>query len=222
MSVLDRYNMTTLNYRAGDIEVELYQTASLDSIVDGMTEEEFGPDERFPYFLTTWDSGLELARYLIEEQKTVPLAGKTVLELGSGTGISGIFAAKLGAKVIFSDYEEESLRLCESNALLNKIENYQLLTADWREFPSLNSQPDLVIGSDLLYEERQCQPLFETAASFIEKGIEFYLSDPGRDYIDKFLDLCRKRTFRLDTMKEYKNPVSKARNVKVYRIKLSC
>lgn len=222
MSVLDRYSMTTLTYKVGEIEIELYQTSSLDSIVEGMTEEDFGPDERFPYFLTTWDSGLELARYLIEEPQAVSLPGKKVLELGSGTGISGIFAAKLGAEVTFSDYEEESLKLCESNGRLNNIDNFHLLTADWRNFPTLDSQPDLVIGSDLLYEERQCRPLFETVASFIKEGIEFYLSDPGRDYIDKFLELCRNSNFQVDTMKEYNNRVSKVRNVKVYRIKLSC
>lgn len=222
MNLLDRYNMTTRSYRVDDLEVELYQTASLDSIVEGMSDDDFGPDERFPYFLTTWDSGLELARFFIEEQESLPLAGKTVLELGSGTGISGIFAAKLGATVIFSDYEDESLTLCDSNAKLNGLEDYSLLTADWRAFPQLESTPDLIIGSDLLYEERQCKPLFETVAKLIENGRPFYLSDPGRDYIDKFINLCKKSHFSIEIMKEYQNQVSKLRNVRVYRIKLDC
>ena len=63
-----------------------------------------GDDNRklFSHFL--WNSGLQLAE-LIEEGGEWDVKRKKVLELGAGTGLSGLVAAKSGAEsVIITDY----------------------------------------------------------------------------------------------------------------------
>eukprot|EP00965_Chrysotila_dentata_P145963 4822244-Pleurochrysis_carterae.AAC.1 len=47
------------------------------------------------------------------------LQGKTVLELGAGTGLCSLAAAAAGARVLATDYREEPLRLLQKATLLN-------------------------------------------------------------------------------------------------------
>ena len=68
--------------------------------------------------LNTWDGAVVLAKYL--EANPHLVAGKRVLELGSGTGLAGIAAAMLGAEVsVLTDleYTMENLRLNIRNNL---------------------------------------------------------------------------------------------------------
>jgi protein N-lysine methyltransferase METTL21A len=51
-----------------------------------------------------WPAGQILASHLVKSGPT-NIAGKKVIELGSGTGLVGLAAAKLGAKVWITDQE---------------------------------------------------------------------------------------------------------------------
>lgn len=54
-------------------------------------------------------------------------AGQTVLDVGTGTGILAIAAAKLGAKVLFAcDTDVDSIKIARENAVLNNV--------NWIEF----------------------------------------------------------------------------------------
>ena len=54
-------------------------------------------------------------------------SGQTVLDVGTGTGILAIAAAKLGAKTLFAcDTDEDSIKIARENAVLNNV--------DWIEF----------------------------------------------------------------------------------------
>jgi ribosomal protein L11 methyltransferase len=53
--------------------------------------------------------------------------GQTVLDVGTGTGILAIAAAKMGAKTLFAcDTDEDSIKIARENAILNDV--------DWIEF----------------------------------------------------------------------------------------
>lgn len=53
--------------------------------------------------------------------------GQSVLDVGTGTGILAIAAAKLGAKTLFAcDTDEDSVKIARENAVLNNV--------DWIEF----------------------------------------------------------------------------------------
>lgn len=55
--------------------------------------------------LDVWPASLFLAEYL--QQHPSVIAQRSVLELGSGVGVSGLTAASLGAReVIMTDYDE--------------------------------------------------------------------------------------------------------------------
>jgi 2-polyprenyl-3-methyl-5-hydroxy-6-metoxy-1,4-benzoquinol methylase len=73
-----------------------------------------------PYGAVLWPAASAVSNYLLTECGS--LEGKTILELGTGTGLVSIVASLGGAaKVIATDYEPIPLRLLEyAHAHLNK------------------------------------------------------------------------------------------------------
>ena len=49
-------------------------------------------------------------------------AGETVIDIGTGSGVLGIFAAKAGAIVSATDIDRYAVEIASRNALLNKVE----------------------------------------------------------------------------------------------------
>lgn len=70
----------------------------------------------FPPFITI------STKLLLEFTETLPLKGKTFLELGCGCGIISILAAKKGAAVTATDINQTALAALENNALKNDVQ----------------------------------------------------------------------------------------------------
>lgn len=116
-----------------------------------------------------WHAGRMLCEWLSERTASAELAGSSVLDLGTGTGVCGIYAACLGAsEVLLTDGGSESLlKLAESNVELNRM---LYPTADVRVAPySWGVEPTPVsttaeswrwiLGADLTYDQHAHQPL---------------------------------------------------------------
>lgn len=80
-----------------------------------------------------WEAGITIARYIFYNQEE--FKGKTILELGSGTGIGGLAALKFTqcSRVIMTDYTQEVLSLIKDNVKLLKYPKSQpeILLVDW-------------------------------------------------------------------------------------------
>ncbi len=108
------------------------------------------------YWAFCWGSGLGLAQLLHQHPHWV--RGKTVLDLGSGSGVAGIVAARLGAaRVIACDNDPDALAASNVNAALNEV-SLDLLP----ELACLQQVPDLILMADVLYD-RSNLPLLELA-----------------------------------------------------------
>ncbi|KAG6461616.1 hypothetical protein O3G_MSEX012745 [Manduca sexta] len=126
------------------------------------------------YSFYTWPSAPLLAWYLWTQRRN--LRGLRVLELGCGTGLPGILAAKCGARVTLTDSVAlpRSLRhlaaCCEANGLVPnrdvKITGlaWGLLLADVH-----NLRPvDLLLASDCFYEPTQFEEILSTVAYLLD------------------------------------------------------
>src|ERR1700749_1583197 len=71
-----------------------------------------------PYWAHYWAGGLALARYVLDNPGVV--AGKRVLDLGAGSGLVGIAAAKAGARqVVAAEVDRYAVAALKLNATLN-------------------------------------------------------------------------------------------------------
>lgn len=134
-----------------------------------------------PYWAEVWPSGVALARVVGGQE----LGGTRVLELGAGLGLPSLAAALRGAEVLATDWAEEAVALLRENAARNGI----ALRAErvrWDDPRLLLAEApwDLVLGADLLYEERNAKLLLELLPRL---GGEVLLAEPGRPAAAAFL-----------------------------------
>ena len=104
---------------------------------------ELAEGEAPPYWAFCWGAGQALARFVLDHPERV--RGKRILDLGTGSGIVALAAARAGAKeVIALDLDPVSRRAAELNAALNhlEIETAAIAPQQW----------DLMLAADVLYE----------------------------------------------------------------------
>ncbi|XP_077582680.1 EEF1A lysine methyltransferase 3-like [Stigmatopora nigra] len=132
-----------------------------------------------------WESAIRLCRYF--EKQRVELRGRRVIELGAGTGIVGIVAARLGANVTLTDLPV-TLPPLEANVCANMPSSGwpasppTVLPLSWGEdhtkFPS---DWDLVVGADIVYLPETYPRLVDTLAHLCKKNTVVYLSSKMRN-----------------------------------------
>ncbi len=131
--------------------------------------------------LVVWGASLTLSRWLEDhwEQLGIDKTSKT-LELGSGTGLLGLYTIKRllkdspTASITMTDMEESSLELINENIKLNQIntENAKACYLKWGSFDSLDgpSSYDLIVGSDIIYSNTILDSLAQTIAYYLKAG----------------------------------------------------
>lgn len=156
-------------------DLVLERTADLEALWAAMDADDFGPDERIPYWAELWPSSLALARFL--EKRPELVRGKVCLDLGCGLGLSGIVAGLLGGRVIGLDHEWPAAFFARRNAGLNGLDAPDTPNAlgasgasgasgpplwtvmDWRAPALKAASAQVVLAGDVLYEARFFAPL---------------------------------------------------------------
>jgi predicted nicotinamide N-methyase len=131
---------------------------------------------RRPYGIVLWPSAIALAHAVASRA----LAGTRILELGAGTGLPGIVAASLGARVVQTDRQQLVLHVCKLNAQRNNVTTIEHRLADWTEWND-PAQYDLVLGADILYAEPLHPALRKIFETNVAPGGTVLLADPFRE-----------------------------------------
>jgi predicted nicotinamide N-methyase len=132
---------------------------------------------RLPYGVALWPAAIALAHDIVS--RAADLSGKRVLELGSGTGLPGIVAASLGARVVQTDRDELAMSACKRNCERNRVEAVEHRLADWTSWEDAG-QYDWIVGSDILYGVELQPHLRRIFESNLAPGGRVLLSDPFR------------------------------------------
>ena len=134
-----------------------------------------------PYWAYPWAGGGALARHLLERPETV--SGRRVLDLGTGSGLVAIAAAKAGARdVIGADIDPYAIAALSLNAAANGVEARGVLGDLTSGEPP---KVDLVTVGDLFYD----QDLAARVTSFLDRclnaGARVLIGDPGRAHLPR-------------------------------------
>jgi predicted nicotinamide N-methyase len=130
-----------------------------------------------PYWAFAWAGGQALARYVLDNP--VLVRGKRVLDIGSGSGLVGIAAAKSGAaSVLAADIDAHACAAIALNAAANACDI--AITQD--DVIGLPGEWDIILVGDLFYERTLAERLLAWLGPL---AIPALLGDPGRNYFPK-------------------------------------
>lgn len=152
-------------------------------------------DEAFgnPYWAHQWGGGLALAPYVLANPDIV--AGKRVMDLGAGSGVVGIAAAKAGAAhVIAVDVDRYAIVAMQLNAEANGV-SIAPLHADLLDGPA--PDVDVMLVGDLFYEAELARRVSAFLARCRVAGIDVLVGDPLRAHLPRE---------RLKLLAEYSGP----------------
>ncbi|XP_043708723.1 methyltransferase-like protein 23 isoform X1 [Telopea speciosissima] len=141
----------------------------------GQTNEGFSIDIieniKGDYGLFVWPCSIVLAEYVWQQR--LRFSGTSVIELGAGTSLPGLVAAKVGSDVTLTDNSnrlevlDNMRRMCE----LNKV-SCKVLGLTWGEWdtPIFSLHPDIVLGADVLYDSSDFDDLFATVTFLLQNS----------------------------------------------------
>lgn len=159
------------------------------------------------YWAFCWASGQVMARYVLDNPSQ--FVGKTVLDLGAGSGVVAIAAALAGATTIACDTDPAALAATSANASANAV-RVRLLD----DLNKLDARIDVVLAADILYD-RDNMPLLARLPTLAN---EVVIADSRvkRDQLEGYSLISRMVATTvpdLDELREYNN-------VRIYRANL--
>ncbi|TIS49696.1 MAG: methyltransferase [Mesorhizobium sp.] len=134
-----------------------------------------------PYWAYAWAGGTVLARYILDRPSTV--AGRRVLDLGAGSGLVGIAAAKAGAsEVIAAEIDRNGIVALGLNAAANSVA-MTIIGENITAGPPPGV--DLVLAGDVFYAQEVGQRMVPFLDRCLAAGIEVLVGDPGRAWLPR-------------------------------------
>ena len=160
-------------------EVELLVAADVVALWEAMEERAGGALSEPPFWAAAWPGGQALARHVLDHPELV--AGRSVLDLGSGSGLVAVAAALAGAaRVVASEIDPFGVTAIGLNAELNGVPPIavvgDVLGGDPPTWTSSSPGTSATTGS---CPSGCCR----TSTRPGPRGAEVLLGDPGRPYV---------------------------------------
>ena len=159
-----------------------------------------------PFWAFAWPGGQALARYILDHPAVV--RNRSVLDIGSGSGLLAIAAARSGARlVIANDIDAVAGHAIALNAEANGVS----LRFEGANVVGRDGGWDVVLAGDIAYQEDMAGPMFDWLQTLATRGADVLVGDPGRSYLPRET---------LESIAGYEVPVS--RDVEDADVKRSC
>lgn len=172
---------------------------AIDQVCEVLTDEEqtdpFAED-LCPYFGILWPAAEALSIFLNANHSLVK--GKSILELGCGLGYPSLVSTHLEAKVLATDFHPDVEEYFARNCIHSNL-TCDYLRLNWREDQKDIGLFDIVMGSDVLYESKHASEVVKGLIRFLKPGGKILLSDPGRNYLQPFLEAMKSEGFAEDS-----------------------
>ncbi len=127
-------------------------------------------------FGVIWPSSLVLAHHMI----SCDTGTKRILEVGCGIALSSLLLNIKNSDITATDYHPEVENFLKRNIILNHGKSIPFERTDWSNINDKLGLFDLIIGSDLLYEDQQVELLGNFIERHAKPVCQIILVDPGR------------------------------------------
>lgn len=151
----------------------------------------------WPIFGVVWPSSMVLANHMDELETD----GKRVLEIGCGIALSSLLLNEGLSDITATDYHPEVEQFLNRNTQLNNGKTIAFKRVDWADDNCQLGLFDLIIGSDLLYEDQHISLLANFIQNHANKKSEVIIVDPGRGRKNKFSTKLHEYGFTCDESK---------------------
>jgi predicted nicotinamide N-methyase len=160
-------------------EVRLLVAADVVALWEAMEDQRGEPAEDPPFWAAAWPGGQVLARHVLDTPGLV--AGRRVLDLGSGSGLVAVAAAMAGAsEVLASEIDPFGQTAIPLNAQLNGVTGIRVV-GDVLGDPPL---PDaVVLAGDVCYDRVMTERVLPFLDGARAAGCTVLIGDPGRPYL---------------------------------------
>ncbi|XP_010029646.2 methyltransferase-like protein 23 isoform X2 [Eucalyptus grandis] len=132
------------------------------SIIENMKEE---------YGLFVWPCSVVLAEYVWQQKSR--FAGANVVELGAGTSLPGLVAARLGCDVTLTD-DAGRLEVLDNMKQVSQLNNLscKVVGLSWGVWDEsiFSLFPQFILGADVLYETSAFDDLFATVSFLLQNS----------------------------------------------------
>uniref|UniRef100_A0A3P9I1D1 Uncharacterized protein n=1 Tax=Oryzias latipes TaxID=8090 RepID=A0A3P9I1D1_ORYLA len=180
---------------------EIYHYVGEDIVIYESTE---------PFGGVMWPAALALCSFLESNKHAVNLEGKTILELGAGTGLVSIVATLLGGVVTATDLPQVLSNL-KANVMRNTRgrcrHTPQVAPLSWgfdleHTYPSSVYRYDYVLAADLVYYHDYLDELLATMKHFCQPGTTLIWANKVRFEIDRTFTENFKQAFHTSLLAE--------------------
>jgi predicted nicotinamide N-methyase len=127
-----------------------------------------------PYWAYVWAGGAVLALYVRDHPGAVQ--GKRVLDLGAGSGLVAIAAARAGAIEMASEIDQLGAVAIRLNAAANGVE---IVVSSIDPLDEEIPKVDLILVGDLFYDPVLVAPVLAFLTRAAAQGIDILIGDPG-------------------------------------------
>lgn len=184
--------------KIGDVSIvcKARRDISIETPLDQRDDESLG----WGYWDRIWPSEVALSQSLIHRYFPRKLSGVRVLEIGCGTGLAGVVAARLGAFTMFSDMVPITLEGIKDTCRLNRISNFETCILNWANKIRSKEQYDLILGSEVFYDEGILMDISRVLSQVLALGGTALFCDPNRLGLDT-IELGFKEKFYLKIKK---------------------
>lgn len=160
-------------------EVRLLVAVDVVALWEAMEVEQGRTEQEPPFWAAAWPGGQALGRYVLDHPDLV--AGRTVLDLGAGSGLVAVAAVLAGAaRVVASEIDPFGLAAIPENAALNGVSGIEPV-GDLLAGPP--PAVDVVLAGDVCYDRVMTGRVLPFLGGARAAGALVLIGDPGRPYL---------------------------------------
>ncbi|XPV77274.1 MAG: class I SAM-dependent methyltransferase [Desulfovibrio sp.] len=207
----------------GGEEMRILQVTDMPAYIDKlMGNTKSGDSVDLPLWAKVWPTALLMGMYMM---KGPVKSDGSLLEVGAGVGVCGLFAAKRGMDVTITDIEPDALLFSQINILKNGLQDKaKVAYCDYSE-TQLGEKFDYILGCEVVYQPAIYDALADCLMAHLKTDdhSEIILAMEERDTTELFFDKVKDKVQLMRTkmpLTGFTNQAGEVREAHVVRMKV--